>query len=349
MRKKEKLNNLKVTLYSILVVAISFILLVSIDLLFKTINPNNHDKKDIVNYNAEDKITYNVEMTENDFYESKNDNNNKYISSLVDYFDFNVLFNYESSKLLDYKYNYSVNASIVALSDGEVIYSKDVKLIPEITNEVDKENYININPRFKVKFREYNEFMKNYKDTVNMDITSYIKVVFKSTITSSDIEDFKYHDVIEIKIPLLNDLTSVTFDQTGFKNGEAYLISTVTEKSSTPFKLLYLFGCLVSVIIDGILLYHLAKLTNRDRFYREMNAVFKVYADILVEVEEVPIHKQLGEIVITNFVDLVDVSNKLCLPILYKKTNNEFIFFIMTDKYFYKYMISKRIFNRENK
>lgn len=350
MNKKRKNNWIKVTIYSILIVFVSFFLLLSIDLLVKSFNPEKHNTNIIMSYNADDKVEYYITAFDTGYNDNLNlGMNQKYITSLIDDIKFNIKFNFYSSKLIEYDYEYSAVASLYANYEGNNIWTKVDDLIAIQNVHLDEDNSIELFKSFIVDYDTYNNLVKDLKEKLEIDINSYLSIKFNVKVKSKDLKDFIYVEEVIARMPMLEEMTSITLTHNGYSSDDITAPIEMDEYTCLLLKLMYLVGTIISFILELYLLYKLAKITSRDRFQYEINAVFKIYDDILVEVDEIPLHKQIGEIDVTNFQDLVDVSNKLCLPILYKKIGEDYYFFILTDKYFYSYIVKRRFFNKKNK
>ena len=350
MLKKRKKNWILVTIYSFLIVVVSFFLLVSIDLLVKSLNPEKHNKQLSLAYNTLDKVSYTVDLLESDLSNNYNtDMDKSYISSLIDKMNFNVYFEYNSSKQLDYDYEYRITAYLTGEYVNQNVWKKKYEIVPSTINTIYEDNYLEINKTFEIDYQMYSEVANNLKKETSLNLNTYLDIVFEVYITSPYMSKIDVQNLVNIKIPLAQELTKVTYNQNGYVSESIYESKKVDEKTSLFIKIMYLCGTIISTLLELMLLYRLAKLTSKDRFLYEIEGVFKLYKDILIEVEEIPFHKQYGNIEVTNFTDLVDVSNKLCLPILYKKIGEDYHFFIITDKFFYNYLVRRRFFYNNEK
>ena len=114
MKKKRVKNWVKVLVYSFLLFFTSVFIIVSASLLYRSLNPEAHKDNLLVSYNSEDNLSYRIKTKENSFYSDSDMNMNKqYVSAVIDKIIFDVSYEYNASKLLDYEYDYSIVATLV--------------------------------------------------------------------------------------------------------------------------------------------------------------------------------------------------------------------------------------------
>ena len=109
MHKKRLKNWVNVTLFATGIILTTIFLLISAVLLYRSYNPATHQKSLLVSYNSEDNLSYKITAKANSYYKDEDLVMNKqYVSSIIDKILFNVSYNFDSSKLLDYTYDYSI-------------------------------------------------------------------------------------------------------------------------------------------------------------------------------------------------------------------------------------------------
>ncbi len=354
MKKKRVKNWVKVLVYSFLLFFTSVFIIVSASLLYRSLNPEAHKDNLLVSYNSEDNISYKIKTKENSFYSDSDMNMNKqYISAIIDKIIFDVSYEYNASKLLDYEYDYSIVATLVGDYKSQAInselWNEEFIIEPKNTYKVNNENSILINKTFEIDYQTYNSIMANFQKEFNLDVDAYLKIAIDINVksTTSDINQIETYDDIDITIPLLKDTTYVKYEKTGVINDNVWTVVTNEEHTNTLFKLMYGFGLLVGIILDVILMVLLLNLTTKDRYFYEINKIFKKYDKVLANVETIPRHDNLIYIRITNFKDMLDINKEMHVPILYCEAKNKVDFVILTDVYFYIYTIKRDINIRE--
>lgn len=352
MHKKRLKNWVRVALFSIGIVLTTVFSLISAVLLYRSYNPATHNKNLLVSYNSEDSLNYKITTKENDYYlDTDLGMDKQYVSSIIDKISFSVGYNFNSSKVLDYKYDYSIVATLVGNYDGgsknNELWSKEFILEPSTSIELESSNDITINKKFDIDYQTYNSVMQSFKNEFNLMVDAYLNIDFKVNVKSAVGENNQIDEsnLINIKMPLLSDTTYIDYTKTGIKDNNIWTTVSKTEQTTIFLKILYGVALILGLVLDGLLLLKVYKTTEKDRYFYELNKIFKFYADILVEVEEIPEHHKLKNIKVSNFKDMIDVNEELHLPILYFEGKNKTNFFIMSDIYYYEFILSKEKLN----
>jgi hypothetical protein len=351
MHKKRLKNWARVGLISSGIILTTVFSLLMFILLCRSYNPKTHDRKLLVSYNSEDSLTYKVNAKQNSYYTNNDLSMGKqYISSILDKIDFKVGYDFESSKLLNYTYNYSIIATLVSNYDGgnkdKELWSKEFIIEPQTTIQNKDTNSIGINKGFSIDYQTYNNIMQSFKDEFKLNVDAYLNIDFKvdiksNTSTNNQIEE---SNLINVKIPLLKDTTYITYSKTGVVNKNIWATVNDVEQTNIFLKVLYGLGLLFGCLLDRLLLLKIYKVTEKDRYFYEINRIFKSYPEILVKVLEVPEHLKLKDIKVSNFNDMIDVSEELHLPILYFEDKSQTEFIIINDIYFYNFTLKKESF-----
>ncbi len=355
MHKKRLKNWVNVTLLSTGIILTTIFLLISAVLLYRSYNPATHKKNLLVSYNSEDNISYKITAKANSYYTDADLVMDKqYVSSILDKITFNVSYNFDSSKLLDYTYNYSIIATLVGNYNGSgkdsELWSKEFILEPSTSLNLEDANNISVVKTFDIDYQTYNSIMQSFKEEFNLKVDAYLDINFKVNVKSTvgDNNQIDQDDWINIKIPLLGDTTHISYKKTGVVDNNLWTTVNDVEQTSILLKIMYGIGLLFGAVLDWLLLLKAYKTTEKDRYYYEVNRILKSYSEILVEVEEIPEHLQLKNIKVSNFKDMIDVNEELHLPILYYEENNKINFFIMSETYFYIFVIERTGFNNKN-
>lgn len=353
MHKRRLRNWVKVAILSLGIILTTLFLFISSVLLYRSYNPATHEKSLLVSYNSEDNISYKVSAKTNSYF-SDDDlvMGKEYVSSILDDLTFNVSYEFNSSKVLDYKYDYSIIATLVGNynngnKDSE-LWSKKFDLEPETNVNLLDANSFKIEKSFQIDYQTYNNVMQSFKKEFNLMVDAYLNIDFKVNVKSTVSSDNQIDesDVINIKIPLLGDTTHVKYTKMGVIDNNIWTTVDDVEQTSVFLKIMYGLGVIFSFILDFLLLVKAYKISEKDRYEYEINKIFKSYAEILVAIEEIPEHLSLKNIKVSNFKDMIDVNEELHLPIIYFENKNEVDFFIMSDIYCYEYIIKREKVNK---
>ncbi len=351
MYKKRLKNWVNVALLATGVTLTTVFLLISAVLLYRSYNPATHKKNLLVSYNSEDNISYKITAKENSYYKDKDLIMDKqYVSSIIDKIAFNVSYNFDSSKLLDYTYNYSIIATLIGNYDGsgknDELWSKEFILEPATSLNLEDANNISVVKTFEIDYQTYNSIMQSFKEEFNLMVDAYLNIDFKVNVKSTvgDNNQIDENNLINVKIPLLGDTTYINYTKTGVVDNNIWTTVNDIEQTSILLKIIYGIGVLFGVILDWLFLLKAYKTTEKDRYYYEVNRILKSYAEILVAVDEIPEHLELKDIKVSNFKDMIDVNEELHLPILYFEENNKISFFIISETHFYVFAIKRNGF-----
>lgn len=348
MYKKRLKNWVNVALLATVITLTTIFLIISAVLLYRSYNPATHQKNLLVSYNSEDNLSYKITAKANSYYKDEDLVMNKqYVSSIIDKILFNVSYNFDSSKLLDYTYDYSIVATLIGNYDGSAkddeLWSKEFILEPSTSLNLEHANNISVVKTFEIDYQTYNSIMQSFKEEFNLMVDAYLNIDFKVNVKSTvgDNNQIDENNLINIKIPLLKDTTYITYTKTGIVNNNIWTTVNDLEQTSILLKIIYGIGVLFGAVLDWLLLLKAYKTTEKDRYYYEVNRILKSYAEILVAVEEIPEHLELKNIKVSNFKDMIDVNEELHLPILYFEENNQISFFIISETHFYVFIIKR--------
>lgn len=350
MHKKRFKNWVRIFILITSISLTTLLLFISTVLLYRSYNPSVRNKNLLVSYNSEDSISYKVKTNDNQFYlDDQLDMDKEYISSIIDKINFNVSYKFESSKTLNYEYNYSIIATLISNynvdNSNKEIWKKEFIIVPETNMLVEEDNFIEINKDFEIEYQTFNDIMKAFKNEFSLDVNAYLNIDFNINLKSDSLENNSIieNNNINIQIPLLSNTTSIKYIKDGIKNNSIWTTVKDMESTSIIVKIIYGLVAILSFILDSLLLMKVYSITKKDRFYYESNKILKSYSDVLVKVNEMPGYLELKNINVSNFEDMIDVNDELHLPILYFEEENKITFFIMSDSHYYVYKLKRNI------
>lgn len=319
-KKSEK----KKFLYSILGIILSFLLFIISFCIYKSNN------KVLLEYSIKNDLKVDVILDDNDF-----SHTNSYVSSLVD----NILVEFNNNLLIDSKYNSDkslvAKVEIVDLNDVNNIvfsYEDDLLNTKGVING-NKEDKITRN----IDYKKYNSISNKYRNKIKFSTSSRLRIIYKNKINNNLGIDEKIVD--EIIIPLSTDTIEIDKNYTPVIENKVY----DKKENNTLLYCVISFGFILFVISISSLIIILKRnrnnLTVLEKKYRK---IMNNYNNI-IEVEDDYFDKNLTTINVKYFVDLIDAQQELHIPILCytDKITLRTWFYIVTDKYIYKYELTK--------
>lgn len=346
--KKERKKRLYLKPFAriILIIFLLFLLSFSSYYLYYGYNPKNINNKSI--YTTNGTSTYKVYLVPNNFYDEKYlDMNKQYTSELIDYIDidFNYIFN--NSKIGNIKYNYDVIATIKGEYENDAsgksdLWTKKYVLLNNTSKEKNNTTNFNINKNIKINYKEYNDVVNDFKSNFRLAIDAYLNVKLRINY-EDDIKDMnnklKNSDIVELNIPLTSNTMKITTNNINTKK-EFY--NNKYDKDINKLKVGYIL-LIISIIYMLIFMPSIIR-TKKDLYLEEIKKIMKNYAEIIVEVNELPDIDDLNIIDIKTFDDMVDLEEELKIPIFYFETiyNNESWFMIINDNTMYRYIIDRK-------
>lgn len=349
MSEKEKQISLQKFLKIFWATISLIVLIMCLWIIFDCFKKTPDREEFIMNYSSKSNVDYKVYLKPNKFYEQKYlTKDKKYISNIIDYIelDFDYLFN--SSKALDYSYNYKVSAYISSQYElnGVVaeLWKKSYNLLP-LKSEV-KNDSVNfkINETLRIDYEQYDNLAKSFKEQygvladTQLTITIDISTNGKIQGNKSDVKDSKS---ITLVMPLNKAVTDVTL------NGISPTSKNITEfiKGEVKINYVLLIPCIILALISApvcfISFYKLFKITNVSQYIVQQKKILKNYGDIIAEVTTKPDLFGLKIIEVKDFEDLINIEEELRVPILFYELQkeDESWFIITTGNQAYRYIL----------
>ena len=342
MKKQKKIK--KNIVYTGVVI---LLLMISISSLIINYLINNEEKilwgKSTSNF----QVNYKVYNNDNKFYDSEYlDEYGSYISSITDKIKFSIKYIFQTTENLDIDYTYAVHGEVLAevyeSGSSSPVWSKELDINMENTEELGNGNYLQLNKDISIPFKEYNDMMKEYKRNYNINVSSYINFTIKVKIDSLETinSNISNEDTLTIKIPLLQPTFKIDINKSVSNNRDIYLLTT--NESNNLFLKIGIIGIIVT-IITGIILSILYKntRTKTEVFKEKNNTLLKKYEEIIITIEELPNIEGLETIEISEFNDLIDLEETLKQPIMYLNIipNKESWYILIYNNFFYRYIL----------
>ena len=284
----------------------------------------------ILTYTEKGTKDYKDNLKENNFY---NDNflgqNMTYITSLVDYIDIDMNYNFKSSEKANFDYTYSIYANLVITPEdnSKVLFDEKYILVDNISKQTTNADNYNINKTINLDYNYYNDLANTFKTTYGVNCNSKLVVSMKVNTNGKDLEyerDFNTSNQMKVTLSLAKK--QVDIDMNSAKIDEVQNI-TVSTKGLIKNKGLFMIGMIFTfaVVLASISTYKTANgiRLQKDDYTRYIEKILNNYDRAIVETRYMPNLDDYEEIEVSKFSELIDVRDTLRLPILYTPIEGE--------------------------
>ena len=350
--KKEKENKLilKQWVRIFLLIAVIAVMVVSIVSIVKSLNPEQAGKEKLYSYNYTSNLNYKVYLKNNQFFTTPYLGMNKqYITSLIDHIDVDTVYNFQSTKDLDYSYSYEIIATTKGLyqnTEGQdvEVWSKSYPIDNQAAQSGSGRTFT-INKNISLDYNEYNEIMTDFRNQFGLSMDARVDLSVKINVVAGlkgqSEKGLQASNTMVLEIPLLQQTISIKPNYVN--NGGDTVYKTQTENPGINVTLL-VFGIvllLISLVVFKMLVKSLLAVTRKSEYVLALNKILKEYADIIAETDNMPNLENYDVINVKNFNDLVDVEEELHSPILYfdVKEDVESVFVIVNNNTVYKFTL----------
>lgn len=342
MAKKRKKNNINFFLEVIICTVVATL---SALIIFNSINIKAKEVETVFSYNQKTNLDYVVNYKDTELYPTSLPSGGTYVTGLIDNINISYGYNLSSTKLLDYKYDYRVIATIRAEYQNENIWNSDpFELMSET---IDGSNNVSINDSVIVDMDKYMQELIKCRDTVGLDVTGYLDVYVYINVSGEDSTlgiDINESPVLETTIPLSKEVVSITTNvpSLGTKN-----MTNVIEHGMITNIFFFILGSalLCGSLTIGIttLIKYFDSCKEKSVYLNTLNKYLKDYGDIIVEADKIPDIKKLNVIDVKSFEELLDAQDELRIPIIFaEKKAREGWFLLINNNQVYKYVLSSK-------
>lgn len=355
-QKNENKIILKQWVRVFLLITVIAIMVVSIVSIVKSLNPEQAIQEELYSYTYNSNLNYKVYLKDNQFFTSPYlEMNKQYITSLIDYIDVDMAYNFKSTKKLDYSYNYSIVATTKGLyqnTDGEdvEVWSKEYPIANQ-ANQSGSGDTFTISKNVKLNYNQYNDIMTDFRNQFGLSLDARVDLNIKINITAGlageSAKELQATNNMALEVPLLQQTMNVKPNYVNTGGDKIY--KSATEEAEINIPLLVFGGVLlvISLIAFKVLVKSLLAVTRKSEYVLALNKILKEYADIIAETHNMPELEKYDVINVKNFNDLVDVEEELHSPILYfeVKENVESVFVIVNNATAYKFTLRESDFD----
>ena len=334
-------KQLKIKLRKIIIFLIMLIFIITFFTLFKIFYDNSIKQNPI--YNSDIDIKYQVNNSNDSFYNSDISGQNEFISSIAKTIDLEINYKFQSDVDINYDYINKLNPSLVVYtsdnSENNILWQKDLDLVEPLKGTENKTNNFILTQKITLDYETYNNLLLEYKSKYKVPIKAYIvlngNVYLANEVLSSISNNY------EIKIPLTESTFNIILTKNKITNEQI----TLNKIKNLNYKLIFILSFLMLIslyiLIKYYLFYH-QKHDSKSAYENLINNYLQKYAQIIVEVEDKPDLKNIKVLRINNFNDLIDLEEEIQIPIfLYQdKINYKAYFYIIHGGYLYLFFIT---------
>lgn len=314
-------------------------------LTMKLIEDNNSTNKIYGNTSS---VKYNVHIKDNDFInEEFLPEDRAYITSISDYVDMDLSYNYNGSLSLPLTYSYSVNISLygqynqsVNSDRNPILWEKNYVIKSETEQIKTNDKKININEHIRINVKDYIKEIFNFIEHFQIPTVAYIDISMPIHLYGGN-NQYSLEKTYEVSARILiEDKVYKINVNDGMPAVETYkLIKQDNSIMASKEVLINLLVIVVSLIIV-LLTYNRAKQSITYENYSKKLEKLKVnYDEVIVLTNNMIDLKDLKKISITSFEELLNLSSNLDLPIMLYEKEREAYFYIIKSEIVYNYVL----------
>jgi len=295
----------------------------------------------VLNYKERSDVNYTIHLKENDYYETDTlPKGGQYIANLIDKINVDFVYHFMMNQEVDLNYSYRIVADIIVedQADGvnNVIFERTIPINEPVSLEKYNERGFSIIENVTIDYSEYNELINSFELDFNLNATS--RLVLKLYVdTEAEYTNFEEpistNNVIELTIPLTERIINI-----GLNYNQ---INTSVDHYERPdYDLLNLIILGIAVLTTLIALYKLIELAyfiiksrpKHSKYQKKIKKLLREYDRTIVETKTViNITDEMEVFEITKFEELLDVSDRLELPILFMEIHQEKSWFVVRN------------------
>jgi hypothetical protein len=296
-------------------------------------------------YTNSSKVNYYINITPNDFIKSNTLLAEKtYITNLVNNISMTMEYIYDGPTDIPIETEYKVIATIYLFynedpmnKNNPMIWDKEYIIKDNTIKKISKKDN-KIVETFDIELPIYNDEVTNFNEYFSIPTQAYLEIKMPVTISgnSSKYEINKEYDILA-KIPL-NETVFKIETQTNNSKKETIILDNSDKKLQKSY--LYVLPIFSSLLFILLILNKISneKIKEKNNYF--LNQLKKDYCEIIVETNNMVDISSLKIIKISNFEELMNLSNVLNMPIMLYETTEKAIFYIIMDKILYVYNIN---------
>ena len=268
-------------------------------------------------------VTYRVAVNDNEYYSEYLESGKQYVSDVVNTFESNFDYRLNLTKGMNYKYTYDLVGTLYIDSEdsGKNLVTNTYTYVDDkLVTGVDNTN-ISIQLPLNINFKEYNDFVKNYKRTygVNVDSRLVVRLSFGYEGSSSVFKEKKDK--------------SDSFVETT----DSELINDVLLSAGI---VLLVFAVLVAL---STVVFIVKVLPRKTKYCKKRDELLRNYDRVIVTSKKEPDIEGLKVVECNSFNELFDAQQSLDKPIVYYELvkNQKALFIIHNGSEVYRYVLKE--------
>ena len=305
--------------------------------------------KQVYNYTNKFNYDYTVNLLQNKFIPTSNIKmSDKYfVTDLIDNIDMNLNYSYNGNSESDVSYSYEILGILTTsyTQDGkERKLWDDEEVLKPITSGTVNGKKIDINETLKLDLKEKNKLIREFEDTMGISIAANYVVMLKVN-TNTNVKGLEAKNEYKplVTISLGQKVTTI-FGENNLENTE-YISKNVVqkEKINAPLVVVNILMFVVGMILFVFSLKFKSINIVRNEYRQELNRILKLCQDKIIQVNENPSLEKENIINVTDFGEIIKVSEELFKPILYwfDEKTEEAQFCVISENVVYKYILKK--------
>ena len=330
------------------VILMSLLFIGSIFLFVFASNIEVDESRKILTSTEKSNISYQVNLVRNGFYQTPSlGMDQQYPQSLTN----DIIINYEYllnyTDVVKYTYNYYVAATIVINNKNTSVNSKDLLL--EKSYQLEKpissnssNSRLKINKSYRIDYKTYNSFVNQYKNTLGLNVDSYLKVIFHINVDGKYSNEYIYNNKdIEVDIPLVKNPYEITINNP--KDQEQNIIDN--DVRITRSKMFTTIASIMFLISILLFVQEVRKVISSDesqsKYISKLNKIISSNSEVIVKVKNKVNLKGHNVMEVESIEKLLDVQNELRIPIAYyeEERNNKGYFVIVNGTEAWEYIL----------
>lgn len=335
MKKSKKINKTNIIIFLIILVVLTTGVFAS----FLSYNT----KEEKIKYEDNGNVRYKVYLEKNNFFDEPYlDMNRVYITSLIDYVNADFTYNILFSKPCSGKYSYNIKGVLSAdtTNDNGNYWSKTYVLSDIKEKEFKNLNVVNINENIKIDYNKYNDLLMEFKKEYGLSMNGSLKVYLdiETNINDKD-KTVKHSNLPSLTIPLTQATIEVPI-----KVDKAASVDIVkmdnNEKIIMCYKIVEIICFVIALLGILYLIYVRIKKENLKNLYKnKLKKILKTYDGIIVNIDAIPVIKNIPIIEVQTFEELLDAHGEVRLPINYIGEKDKAIFMLISETMIWRYTL----------
>lgn len=291
-------------------------------------------------------VNYRVLVNSDEYYgDNYLESGKQYLSDVINTIETNFDYNLNLTRGMNYKYSYSIDGTLYIDSEdsGKNLITNNYNFAKQdVTSGVDG-TQISVQEPINLNFKEYNDFVKNYKRKYGIDVTS--KLVVKMSVDYEGIADiFKSKknkkSFVEMTIPLGEKETSVAVKK--IDSSDKFIEKNGNKLDNDVLLCAGIVLFVIAVLILFNSISFLIKLVpKKSKYDKKKEEILKNYDRVIVVSKKEPDIYGLKVIECNSFNELFDAQQALEKPIVYYEIvkGQKALFIINNGTEVYRYVL----------